>query len=75
MEKKFWDMSEIDGKVSFFLKIKFSSNIFDLNRNKPCFQREQEIFCEKKNRGFVDSEFVKTCHEHVIRSRYAKICT
>ena len=27
--------------------------------------RKQEQFREK-NCGFVDSEFVKTCHEHVI---------
>ena len=34
------------------------SNIFDLNRKTLlCFKRKQE--------KLVDSEFVKTCHEHV----------
>ena len=31
------------------------------------FQKENKIFIVKKIRGFVDSEFVKTCHEHIIR--------
>ena len=41
------------------------SNIFDLNRKiLPCFKREQENFRAKNSwtLGFVDSEFVKTCH-------------
>ena len=36
-----------------------------LNKPETCFKSKQEKFCEK-NRGFVDSEFMKTCHEHVI---------
>jgi len=32
----------------------------------PCFKRKQEKFCEKKSRGLVDPDFVKTCHEHII---------
>ena len=31
----------------------------------PCFKRKLEKFCEKKNLGFVDADFVKTCREHV----------
>ena len=49
-------------KVSFYVKINSFCNIFELNRTiLPCYKRKEE-----KNRGFVDSEFVKTCHEHVI---------
>ena len=52
--------------MSFFVKINSFSNIFDLNwKILPCFTRKQEKICGKI-RGFVDSEFVKTCHEHVI---------
>ena len=44
-----------------FLKINSFSHIFDLNRKiLPCLKRKQ------KNRGFVDSGFLKTCHEHYI---------
>ena len=50
----------------FLLKeIQSFSNIFVLNTKiLPCFERKQETFCEK-NCGFVDSKFLKTCHEHV----------
>ena len=41
----------------FFVKINSFSNILKENKKKLV----------KKNRGFVDSEFVKTCHEHVTR--------
>ena len=51
--------------MSFFEKINSFSNIFYLKRKiLPCFKRKQEKICGK-NRGFVDSEFVKTFHEHV----------
>ena len=51
--------------MSYFVKMNSVSNIFDLNRKiLPHFKGKQEKFGEK-NRGFVDSEFVKTCHEHV----------
>ena len=51
----------------FFVKINSFSNVFDLNRKiLPCFKRKQETFREKKIHGFVDSEFVEACHEHVI---------
>ena len=51
--------------MSYFVKMNSVSNIFDLNRKiLPHFKGKQEKFGEKI-RGFVDSEFVKTCHEHV----------
>ena len=51
--------------MSFFVKINSFCNIFDLNRKiLPCFKRKQEKIREKI-RGYVDSEFVETCHEHV----------
>ena len=43
------------------MKINSFSNIFDLNRNK----QNKKNFVKKKNR---DSEFVKSCHEHVIHA-------
>ena len=37
--------------------------IFTKDTLQLLFKRKQYIFCEKKNHGLVDSEFVKTCHE------------
>ena len=53
-------------KVSFFVKINsFSIIFFYLNRNILfTFKRNKEKI-RKKRCGFVDLEFVKTCHEHV----------
>ena len=51
--------------AKYLVKINSFSHIFDLYRKiLPCFKRKQEKICGK-NRGFVDSEFVKTFHEHV----------
>ena len=45
----------------FFVNINSFSNIFYLNRKiLPCLKRKQ------KNCGFVDSGFLKTCHENYI---------
>ena len=53
--------------MSFFVKINSFSNLFFyLNRKiLPCFKRKQENFV-KKNRGFVDLEFIKAYHEDII---------
>ena len=52
----------------FFVIINSVCNIFDLNRKiLPCLKRKQEN-CVKFVCGFVDSEFVKTSHEHVRRA-------
>ena len=52
-------------KCLVFVKINSFSNIFDLNRKVvPCFKWKQEK-CHEKNGGFVDSEFVKTCHKQL----------
>ena len=37
--------------------------IFTKTRHFAAPLKENRTFFEKKNRGFVDSEFVKTCHE------------
>jgi hypothetical protein len=36
-------------------------------------KENKENFSEKKNCAFVDSEFVKTCHEHVTSIYFQKI--
>ena len=41
-------------------------SFFDITNKLYLVLKENEIFGEK-NRGFIDSEFVKTCHEHVVR--------
>ncbi len=47
-------------KSLFYVKINSFINIFDLNRKFYLVSNEN-----KKNHGFVDSKFVKTCHEPV----------
>jgi len=53
-------------KCLFFVKINSFSNIFDLSRKKTylVLKENKKIFV-KKIRVFLDSEFVKTCHEQV----------
>ena len=51
--------------MSFIVKINSFSNIFGLIRKiLPGIKRKKKKIGEKKNRGFIDSEFVKSCHEH-----------
>ena len=50
----------------FLLRSKMLLKLFILkNRHFPGPLRENKTFFVNKIRGFVDSEFVKTCHEHV----------
>ena len=50
--------------MSFCEKINSFGNIFGLIRKiLPGIKRKEKKIGEKKNRGFVDSEFVKICHE------------
>jgi len=52
--------------VFFFVKINSFSNIFDLSRKKTYLVlKENKKNFVKKIRVFLDSEFVKTCHEQV----------
>ena len=51
--------------MSFIVKMNSFSNIFGLIRKiLPGIQRKEKKLERKKNRGFIDSEFVKSCHEH-----------
>ena len=43
-------------KVSLWL-------VYSSDYNMHCFKRKKNP--EKKNHKFIDSEFVKTCHEHI----------
>ena len=47
------------------MKINSFSNIFELNRKILTLKGSKKQF-EIKIRGFVDSEFAKICHVHVM---------
>jgi hypothetical protein len=51
--------------VSFFVKINSATFLISIE-NFYLVLKENKNFFVKKTHGFVDSEFVKTCHENVI---------